>query len=914
MRLGHPMLVLFILLKDCSGFLTFKNVNVGWYSKQINEEKGRLYVFDRMSEDCISALVCSQQESANYGKDSVCSEILLLGLIENPENSRVTLKRYGITSKRVKRFLKDYYSDEEIENKLSASMLFRNQRSKNVELPFSNDVKRVLSKANSISNELDSDTIQSEHVLLSLLDYKVKDNECCVMEDDVVVCLLDNVAEELSSSSFSRTEFCRQLILDVKDESNQRELITSGGGSSTKKTPTLEEYGVDLTKEAKQGELDPIHGRDFEIKKCTRTLLRRRKNNPVLVGDAGVGKTALVEGLAQIIASCDVLDDKEFLSKDKIHKAQKLADQCPPKLKGYRIISLELTNLVAGTKYRGEFEERITTILDELKETTIPTILFIDEIHQLIGAGSAGEGGGMDAANILKPALSRGKLQVIGATTIAEYRKYIEKDPALERRFQPLFVEEPSVESTVEILERISHQYEEYHRVKYDSNTLKEAVTLSVRYLTDRYLPDKAIDLIDEAGASLSMEEGSTNSASPPIVTTYHLQQVVSELTNIPLGKIEVDEMTKLVSLEKTMSSRVIGQSRAVESVCRAIRRSRSGLRDLNRPMASFLFCGPTGVGKTELSKCLADTYFGSSRQNFIRIDMSEYMEKHSVSRLTGPPPGYIGYEEGGKLTEAVRSAPHSVVLFDEMEKAHPDVLNILLQILDDGILTDGKGRTVNFKNVVLVMTSNVGSKGILEIANKFSHDDASSDQYIEMSSFVNDALMDQFRPEFLNRIDEIVVFSPLQSSNLRSIAQLLLDNTIQRAVKERNIHISPSSSLLDAIIDEGSDRASTFGARPMRRAVQRYFEDTISDAIVRGFLTDGDHASVTVVPQQQPVIHIMKPNPKVEVEITRQKDKQTLLVAVDQHPGGISASSGISQPTTVNGANGDLRTDASIR
>jgi len=891
-------ILLLVLINDSSSF-TSVNRNTGWLRRKV--EKGRLFIFERMSEDCISALVNSQEESANYGNDVVYSEVLLLGLVSNPENSRVTFRRYGITSNGVNNYLKKHYAkDSGEEGKLSAQMLFRKKRSKDVELPFSQSVKRVLSKANTLSNELGSDVLKSEHVVLSLLGYEYNDNYCRLNNEEVYVCLLD----EISKKSFHPKEFCHQLLVDVKDELNRSELVTSGGAESSGKTPTLEEYGVDLTKCARLGELDAVHGRSSEIQKCIRTLLRRRKNNPVLVGDAGVGKTALVEGLAQIIAKYQILEDEEITEENSVEVP---SEECPIKLRGYRIISLELSNLVAGTKYRGEFEERITSIIDELKEAKTPTIVFIDEIHQLIGAGSAGEGGGMDAANILKPALSRGKIQVIGATTISEYRKYIEKDAALERRFQPLFVDEPSVENTIKILEKISRQYGEYHGVSYTSDTLKDAVTLSVRYITNRYLPDKAIDLIDEAGAAVSMEN-IDSSSKKPVVGTHDLRRVVSELTNIPLGKIEVDEMTKLLNLEEAMSSRVVGQDPAVKAVCRAIRRSRSGLRDLNRPIASFLFCGPTGVGKTELSKCLADIYFGSSRNSFIRIDMSEYMEKHSVSRLTGPPPGYIGYEEGGKLTEAVRTAPHSVVLFDELEKAHPDVLNILLQILDDGILTDGKGRTVNFKNLVLVMTSNVGSQGILDIARKFRT--TTQEQLLyesEMNTFVNEALIQRFRPEFLNRIDEIVVFSPLQSLELEAIAKLILNATIQRAIKECNIQLSPSPSLLNAIIEQGSIRASQFGARPMRRAVQRFFEDTVSDAIVRGFLRDGDIAEVAVLHHDRNMIEIKS---NIQVQITRERDGESLIVKVDQNQGGIDTTSSTTL-TPATGINGDLVTDS---
>merc|ERR1740139_1041202 len=598
-------------------------------------------------------------------------------------------------------------------------------------------------------------------------------------------------------------------------------------------------------------------------------------------------------------------DDGQFIDKEKIKRLKVLASQCPARLKGYRVVTLELANLVAGTKYRGEFEERLQAILLELTdEKSPPTILFIDEIHTLVGAGSAE--GGIDAANILKPALSRGKVQIIGATTISEYRKYIEKDAALERRLQPIMVKEPSVSQTLQILKTIAPQYEVHHGVKYSDASLEAAAKLSERYISDRFLPDKAIDLVDEAGALLQMEytfDGSMTEEDP-IVTENTMANVIAEWTSIPIGKLESDETERLMVLEDDLTGRVKGQARAVRSVSRAICRARAGMRDIGRPVASFIFCGPTGVGKTELCKALAQTYYGNEK-DMIRIDMLEYIEKHSVRRLTGPPPGYVGYENGGQLTEAVRRAPHSVVLLDELEKAHSDVLNILLQIMEDGILTDGKGRTVNFKNTVLVMTSNVGSKRILDVANKYAELKAGgvntdvSSEYGEMSDVVKEELQYVMKPELLNRIDDIVIFSPLGNDELSSIATLLLDKTIERAYEERGISLSAGAKLLQKIIEDGGLNAAQFGARPMRRAVQRLFEDTVSDAIIRGFVKEGDSA---VVEMNDATSDSSGP---ILVSVTRSSDNTSIVVEAEDDSGGIGGSSRPVTPAAVNGVNG---------
>lgn len=1081
-------------------------------TSRITSSTGLFMIFERMSEECIGALVTAQNESARLGQRVVGTEIMTVGIVDRPENSRKTLKTAGITLRKIKRTTEDMFlpetddgeneNDTDNDSKNSGSktngrpsntfgkMLNIQKKARDVELPFTAALKKTLQNAARIADKMASmdigsningninnnnsnnnnilgpATIKSEHVLLALLEWEnEKPNESAAKLDKdgyargalAVFMQMDG----LGGDDFNPTEFCRTLLKDLKEMSEHdeysTELVSGGGGSGTRNTtPTLSEVGVDLTQAAMDGELDEVYGRDEEIKSCLRTLVRRRKNNPCCVGEPGVGKTAIAEGIAQILAAPKMLEDAlEILERNddtgeyteinqaKINRLKVLASQCPPRLKGYRIVTLELANLVAGTKYRGEFEERLQAIVQEVTDDKAPpTILFIDEIHSLVGAGSAE--GGIDAANILKPALSRGKLQVIGATTISEYRKYIEKDAALERRLQPIEVKEPTVSQTIGILEAIAPKYESHHNVKYTPESIATAAKLSERYMTDRFLPDKAIDLLDEAGAFVHMEsafglldQDPEDTSNVPTVTEHTVAKVISEIAKVPIGKLESDETDRLIALESELEKRVKGQSRAIRAVSRAVRRARSGLRDQSRPIASFMFCGPTGVGKTELCKALAETYFASEK-DMIRIDMSEYMEKHSVSRLTGPPPGYIGYEEGGQLTEAVRRAPHSVVLLDELEKAHSDVLNILLQIMEDGMLTDGKGRTVNFKNTILVMTSNVGSKRILDVANSRSDHPASnspststvqttrpiepmrpdevmtklqkspeamsmmmeaasdpdimramqtamggspadllrlgqenprvadflrrlwsvlneensttpilpksnskndkysppfptttpktgmdalmdneflsgitksfqsmmgnnnqaeedvqqvesvhtnveeaasfSSSYAEMSDVVKEELEICMKPELLNRIDEIVVFSPLGDVELGAVASLLLKQTSNRALEERGIQLQITQSLVDKVVHAGSLNAAQYGARPMRRAVQRFFEDTVSDAIVKGFLKEGDSANVDIVSD-------------LESRITRLSDNQSIMVRVEDASGGIGAA-----------------------
>ncbi len=632
----------------------------------------------------------------------------------------------------------------------------------------------------------------------------------------------------------------------------------------------LEKYGRDLTQMAKEGKLDPVIGRDEEIKRVMQILTRRTKNNPVIIGEAGVGKTAIAEGLAQRIASGDA----------------------PESLKGRRMIALDMGALVAGSKFRGEFEERLKAVLDEVRQGHGEIILFIDEIHTVVGAGAAE--GAIDASNMLKPALSRGELQCVGATTLDEYRKHIEKDAALERRLQPVYVGEPSIEATVEMLKGLRPKYEAHHKVKITDAALEAAAKLGQRYVTERWLPDKAIDLIDEAASRLRIEAGSAtpevkeleqrlrqqtdeeeaasqrreyelaaklkserikleqeyNDAKAKWQAEKHINdtvdeqdiaELISKWTGIPVSRMMEGETDKLLHMEERLHQRVIGQEQAVSAISDAIRRARSGLKDPKRPIGSFIFLGPTGVGKTELARALAE-YLFDNEDAMVRLDMSEYMEKHTVSRLIGAPPGYIGYEEGGQLTEAVRRRPYRVVLFDEVEKAHPDVFNILLQILEDGRLTDGHGRTVDFRNTVVIMTSNLGTQEFQRQSIGFRQESKSEQD--RRRTAVETALRQTFRPEFLNRIDDVIIFQPLTESQIRQIVDLQVEE-VQKRLKDRNITIELSEEAKAWIAKEGFD--PNFGARPLKRAVQRHLENPLSKLMLEGKFKEGDHVTVNV-------------------------------------------------------------------
>ena len=634
---------------------------------------------------------------------------------------------------------------------------------------------------------------------------------------------------------------------------------------------SLDKYSIDLTHLARQGKLDPVVGRDEEIRQVMQTLTRRKKNNPVIIGEAGVGKTAIVEGLAARIVAGDVADS----------------------LKGRRVLALDMGALVAGSKFRGEFEERLKSIVDEVKQAHREVILFLDEIHTMVGAGAAE--GGIDASNLLKPALARGELQCIGATTLDEYRKYIEKDTALERRFQPVMIEEPTVEETVDILRILRPRYEAHHKVEIDDSALVAAARLSDRYVTGRHLPDKAVDFIDEAASKLRIEVESLpadvktmeeriaelldqedaaaqrteyeraaeirverlrlteeyesergllqkDHRTDMVVGELDIAELVSKWTGIPTGRLLEGEGERLVHMEDNLHKRLIGQEQAVVAVAEAIRRSRSGLSDPRRPIGSFIFLGPTGVGKTELAKSLANFMF-DDESNMVRIDMSEYMEKHSVSRLIGAPPGYVGYDEGGQLTEAVRRRPYRVVLFDEIEKAHPDVFNILLQVLEDGRLTDGHGRTVDFRNTVIIMTSNLGTSGIRRQSFGFrTEGQAGADEDKKLQESVNAALKETFRPEFLNRIDETIIFHPLTQEQIIRVVNLMLKD-VQGRLEERGITFELTADANLWLGREGYD--PIYGARPLRRAITRFLENPLSKGILSGEFYSGDHILV---------------------------------------------------------------------
>ena len=611
---------------------------------------------------------------------------------------------------------------------------------------------------------------------------------------------------------------------DKASRDKSRELVAAGVSPKLPKANAksmLAQCGVDLTAAAALGELDPCCGRDAELEELMRVLVRRRKCNPCLVGDPGVGKTALVEGLAL-----------------RIH-----AGQVPPRLRGARIIALQLGLLVADTKYRGDFEDRLKKVLEEV--TADPRIiLFMDELHTIVGAGAAGESGGIDAANLLKPALARGELRCIGATTVGEYRRHIEKDAALERRFQPIAVGEPSAQAARDILQGLSSSYELHHGVMYESAALDAAVRLSVRYIADRFLPDKAIDVMDEAGAlvQLRMHAGGADSAAGAgAVKECDVAAVVSRWSGVPLQALTRTEADALLGLEASLGSRVVGQEAAVRAVARAVRRARAGLAPSGRPVASLLFSGPTGVGKTELVKALAASFYGAE-DALVRLDMSEYMESHSVSRLVGPPPGYIGFEAGGQLTEAVRRRPYCVVLLDEMEKAHPDVANILLQVLEDGRLTDGKGRVVDFSNSLLVMTSNVGAQAVVDVLGGESTHLSEDDAAASVAAAVRSELSGRYRPEFLNRLDEIIVFRPLARSAVNAVARMLLQS-VCGAAETLGVRVGATPALLAQLAREGASQR--FGARPLRRAVRRLVEDPLAEALLDGFATKGDDVTV---------------------------------------------------------------------
>ena len=790
------------------------------------------------------ALEYAQEIAMELGHNYIGTEHLLYGLVEEGTGvASKVLQNQGLTSEKVKQSIEEIVGvGDEIEDANQISFTPRS--------------KRVIENAFLEARRLGTEYIGTEHLLIGIM----KEGDCVatriMLEEDVNPQGLYN---ELV-----------KVLNEEGEESNESNSSLSKGSYNS--TPTLNQYGTDLTRQAKEGKLDPVIGRKEEIQRVIQILSRRTKNNPCLIGEPGVGKTAVAEGLAEKIVAGDV----------------------PEILKNKRVVSLDMASMIAGAKYRGDFEERIKKALKEVKKAG-DVIIFIDEIHTIVGAGSAE--GAVDAANILKPLLARGEIQLIGATTLKEYRKYIEKDAALERRFSPVTVNEPTEEEATQILFGLRDKYEAHHNVKITDEAIKAAVELSSRYINDRYLPDKAIDLIDEAASKVRMssytepdsfkelkdkiekldkekeeairvqdfekaakirdkenakkkeledakkEWETKSSKNVSTLKEEDIADVISSWTGIPVAKVSQSENDKLKNLEENLHKRVIGQDEAVSAVAKAIKRSRMGLKDPNKPIGSFLFLGPTGVGKTELSKALAENLFGSE-DALIRIDMSEYMEPHSVAKLIGSPPGYVGYDEAGQLTEKVRRKPYSVILFDEIEKAHPDVMNMLLQVLDDGRLTDSQGRTVNFKNTVIIMTSNVGAKLITDkkTLGFIEEKENGEKEYQDIKKDVMGELKKEFKPEFLNRIDEIIVFHKLEDNQIRKIVDIMLNN-VAKLLKEQGIKLTVDENAKDLVAKKGTDK--TFGARPLKRAIQTMVEDKIAEAMLDGKIKK--EAKVTV-------------------------------------------------------------------
>ena len=823
-------------------------------------------MFERFTEKAIKVIMLSQEESRRLGHNFVGTEQILLGLIgEGHGIASTILKAKGVS-------LRDARMEVE-------QIIGRGSGFVAVEIPFTPRAKRVLEASIEEARNLSHNYIGTEHLLLALL----------AEEDGVATRALENLGIDLSQV---RSEVLSQISQSAAEVTvaDRGRSDTNSFGSNGSGTPTLEEYATNMTKTAGEGKLDPVIGRKEEIERVIQILARRTKNNPVLIGEPGVGKTAVAEGLAQRISKKDI----------------------PDLLARKEVISLDIGLLLAGTKYRGEFEERLKRIMDEVQAAG-NIILVIDEVHTLIGAGAAE--GAIDAANILKPALARGELQVIGATTIEEYRKHIEKDAALERRFQPVHVNEPSVKDTIEILRGLRDRYETHHDLRITDGALTAAAKMGAQYIADRFLPDKAIDLIDEAGSrvrlmsyrlpeaalglneelreivavrdaaarvqqyeeasilskkemelraqvdaiveSARLRESTTEVKKAAFVTEDDIAKVVAAWTGIPVNKVSKAESEKLRNMEKKLHERVIGQHQAVRSVSKAIRRARVGLRNPNRPIASFIFAGPTGVGKTELTKALASYFFGSE-DTMVRLDMSEFMERHTVAKLIGSPPGYVGYNEGGQLTEAVRRKPYTVVLFDEIEKAHPDIFNLLLQILEDGRLTDSKGRVIDFKNTLLILTSNVGAKVIENSTANSSlgfdvETNNKSTAYQRIAKLVNEELKNFFKPEFLNRLDEIIIFSQLTKDDVGQIAEIMIKQLINR-VAEQGITLKVTQRVKERLTNDGFN--PIYGARPLRRAVMSLLEDNLAGEFLNeNSLKEGSIVTVDICPTTEDVV-----------------------------------------------------------
>ena len=794
-------------------------------------------MFKRYTEKAKRAIMIAQEEAINLNHDYIGTEHILIGLIKEEEGvASQVLRQLGVNVDKVV---------EEVER-----LVGKGGYQQVGEIAFTPRAKKVLELASQEASQLKNNYIGTEHILLGLL------KEGSGVAVRILVDLginLDNVYSEIM-----------KVLMEGEAQG-----FPSAPGKRTTKTPALDEFGRDLIKLAQEDKLDPVIGRSTEIQRVIQILSRRKKNNPCIIGEAGVGKTAIVEGLAQKITNNDV----------------------PETLKEKRIICLDLALIVAGTKYRGEFEKRLKKIVKEVQESN-DVILFIDEIHTLVGAGAAE--GAIDASNILKPALARGELQVIGATTADEYRKYIEKDAALERRFQPIYISEPSIEETVMILQGLKDKYEAHHKIKITDQALEAAAHLSARYVSGRFLPDKAIDLVDEAASRIKLQ----NTISPPDMKEVEIKlnrirkekesavklqefekaaqlrdkekkseaelqkikekwetkrmvskvevaeediaEIVSSWTGIPIFSLKEGEAQKLLRMEEELHKRIIGQDEAIISISKAIRRARAGMKSPKRPIGSFIFLGPTGVGKTELARTLAEFLFGDENA-LISLDMSEYMEKFAVSRLIGAPPGYVGYEEGGQLTEKVRRKPYSVILLDEIEKAHPDVFNILLQIFEDGRLTDSQGRVVDFKNTVIIMTSNVGATLIKKEATLGFRgtNELEEISYKEIKNRVMGELNKTFRPEFLNRIDEVIVFKSLTKEEIKKIASLIINNEVKKLLEERKIGLETTEEIKELLTKEAYD--SNFGARPLRRTIERLIENPISEKLLAGEFEEGD-------------------------------------------------------------------------